>query len=232
MNEEFSRTLSLLRQEKGVSQRTAATALGISQALLSHYENGIREPGLAFVVKACDYYGVSADFLLGRTLSRDGTTIAPEELYDLSQEKNNSMKGGVLALLSKKLLVNSIGVLFDLLAKTGSREAIKAASNYLSTAIYQLYRRLYQANPSNNPDFFSVTTSHFEAGLPAADMRLSEAEYLDALAAHAKEKGPMPEMTNGALARDYPVLYQSLLQVVHNTGERVNGLMPTREGKK
>ena len=50
---EFSRTLSLLRQERGVSQRTAAGDLGISQALLSHYENGIREPGLAFVVKAC-----------------------------------------------------------------------------------------------------------------------------------------------------------------------------------
>ena len=47
---EFSRTLSLLRQERGVSQRTAAGDLGISQALLSHYENGIREPGLAFVV--------------------------------------------------------------------------------------------------------------------------------------------------------------------------------------
>ena len=58
MNAEFSRTLSLLRQEKGVSQRTAAGVLGISQALLSHYENGIREPGLTFVVKACDYYGV------------------------------------------------------------------------------------------------------------------------------------------------------------------------------
>ena len=66
---EFSRTLSLLRQERGVSQRTAAGDLGISQALLSHYENGIREPGLAFVVKACDYYHVSADFILGRTLS-------------------------------------------------------------------------------------------------------------------------------------------------------------------
>jgi len=44
-NPEFSRTLSLLRQEKGVSQRAAAGALGISQALLSHYENVIREPG-------------------------------------------------------------------------------------------------------------------------------------------------------------------------------------------
>ena len=76
LNAEFSRTLSLLRQERGVSQRTAAGALGIPQALLSHYENGIREPGLAFVVRACDYYGVSADFLLGRTLTRDGTTIA------------------------------------------------------------------------------------------------------------------------------------------------------------
>ena len=128
MNAEFSRTLSLLRQEKKVSQRTAAAALGISQALLSHYENGIREPGLVFVVKACDYYGVSADFLLGRTLTRDGATITPDELYDISDEKNNSLKGSVLALLCKKLLVNSIGVLFGLLGKTGSREAIQAAA--------------------------------------------------------------------------------------------------------
>ena len=67
---EFSRTLSLLRQERGVSQRTAAADLGISQALLSHYENGIREPGLAFVAKVCDYYQVSADYLLGRTPDR------------------------------------------------------------------------------------------------------------------------------------------------------------------
>jgi len=228
VNEGFSRTLSLLRQEKGVSQRTASAALGISQALLSHYENGIREPGLAFVVKACDYYGVSADFLLGRTLSRDGTTIAPEELYDLSDEKNNSIRGGVLALLSKKLLVNSVGVLFGLLGKTGSRDAIQAAANYLSTAVYQVYRRLYQADPGNNPDFFSVPPRHFEAGLPEADMRCSEAELIDALAAHAKEKGPMPEMTNDALARDYPVLYQSLLQIVHNTGERVNAISAGR----
>lgn len=87
MNAEFARTLSLLRQEKGVSQRAAAAELGISQALMSHYENGIREPGLSFVVKACDYYGVSADYLLGRTLTRDGTTIGAEELYDVSEEK-------------------------------------------------------------------------------------------------------------------------------------------------
>jgi len=43
-NPDFARTLSLLRQEKGISQRQAAKALGISQALLSHYENAAREP--------------------------------------------------------------------------------------------------------------------------------------------------------------------------------------------
>lgn len=78
MATDFSRTLSLLRQEKGVSQRKAAAELGISQALLSHYENGIREPGLAFVTRVCDYYHVSADYLLGRTLSRDGPSSTPE----------------------------------------------------------------------------------------------------------------------------------------------------------
>ena len=229
MNAEFSRTLSLLRKEKGVSQRTAAGALDISQALLSHYENGVREPGLAFVVRACDYYGVSADFLLGRTLTRDGATISPEELYDLSEEKNNSIKGGVLALLSKKLLVNSIGVLFGLLGKTGSREAVQACANYLSAAVYTMYRRLYDANPGNDPKFFSVPPRHFQAGLTEADMKCSEAELADALAAHLKEKGPMPEMTNDALARDYPVLYQSILQVIHNTGERVTAISGGRK---
>ena len=70
---QFCGILAQLRKEKGVSQRKAASDLGISQALLSHYENGAREPGLAFVCRACDYYGVTADYILGRTDHSDGT---------------------------------------------------------------------------------------------------------------------------------------------------------------
>ena len=106
MATDFSRTLSLLRQEAGISQRKAAAALGISQALLSHYENGIREPGLAFVTKVCDFYHVSADYLLGRTASRDGSIIEAAELYDASDEKG-TLKGSILATLQKKLVVNT-----------------------------------------------------------------------------------------------------------------------------
>ena len=122
MNADFSRTLALLRQEKEISQRKAAADLGISQALLSHYENGVREPGLAFVKKACDYYHVSADYLLGRTLDRDGGMIDSDELYDSSDEKG-TLRGSIAATLQKKLLVNTVNLLFELLGKTNCREA-------------------------------------------------------------------------------------------------------------
>ena len=81
----FSETMSVLRRERGLSQRTAAADLHISQALLSHYENGAREPGLDFVCRACDYYGVSADYLLGRTDSDAGGRCA-SELRELAGE--------------------------------------------------------------------------------------------------------------------------------------------------
>lgn len=71
--------LSELRKAKGISQKEASAKLGISQALLSHYEKGIRECGLGFLVRAADFYGVSCDYLLGRTSSPSGLNDAPPE---------------------------------------------------------------------------------------------------------------------------------------------------------
>jgi len=71
----FAVNLGKLRREKGLSQRQAAVELGISQALLSHYENDAREPKLDFVVKVCEYYSVTTDYVLGRTKERgDGAS--------------------------------------------------------------------------------------------------------------------------------------------------------------
>ncbi len=72
MSADFALRLSDLRKEKNISQKEAASCLGVSQALLSHYEKGIRECGLDFLKRASDYYDVSADYLLGLTESRQG----------------------------------------------------------------------------------------------------------------------------------------------------------------
>ena len=72
MKSSFSRLLSQLRRESGLSQRQAASDLGVSQALLSHYENGAREPKIEFIIKVSDYYKVSTDFILGRSSDRGG----------------------------------------------------------------------------------------------------------------------------------------------------------------
>lgn len=93
MSQQFPAILMSLRTERGLSQRKAAADLGISQALLSHYENGLREPKLEFVVKACDYYGVSADYMLGR--SYDGYQEFKKlvgKLRELSAEADRIIK--------------------------------------------------------------------------------------------------------------------------------------------
>ena len=219
---EFSRTLSLLRQERGVSQRTAASDLGISQALLSHYENGIREPGLSFVVKACGYYHVSADFILGRTLSRDGSMLSSEEVLGAA-EPGNILQGSVLATLQSKLLAGAVGVLFGLLGKLGDKTAINAAAAYLGGAVYQLYRHLYRAAGANEA-YFALDPAACTMGTADADMKLEEVRYARALRAQAAKKAEFPDLSPEALTSNYPGRCQSLTQVLSTADARLNAL--------
>ncbi|MCX4370799.1 MAG: helix-turn-helix transcriptional regulator [Dysosmobacter sp.] len=222
MSSEFSRTLSLLRQEKGVSQRIAAGALGISQALLSHYENGIREPGLAFVVRACDYYGVSADFILGRTLSPEGNMLTEQDILDAAEPKNN-LRGSVLATLQSKLLSGAVGVLFELLGKLGDKAAINAAASYLGSAVYQIYRHLYRSSGANEA-YFALDSTLCSMGLPDADMKLSESRLAAALRSLRTQKAEFPDLSSAAINAAYPGRCQSLTQVLSTADARLTAL--------
>ena len=220
MRNDFCRTLSLLRREKGVSQRAAATVLGISQALLSHYEKGAREPGLDFVVRACDYYNVSADFLLGRTMLRDGTHIAPEHLHDASEDKDNRLRGSVAALLHKKLLLGAVSLLFDLLGRTKDKALIDSASAYLSDAVYVVFRHLYEASGESPDVSFSVPGTLFSLAA-AADMARNEAQLSLRLSPKKKGGPDVPPLSHDILLEEYPQVAQSLFLLVQQTGERI-----------
>lgn len=99
MSADFALRLSDLRREKNISQKEAASCLGVSQALLSHYEKGIRECGLDFLKKASNYYDVSTDYLLGLTESRHGLNDIYAE-NELSSDKELKIKTLFRALVS------------------------------------------------------------------------------------------------------------------------------------
>jgi transcriptional regulator with XRE-family HTH domain len=220
---EFPRTLSLLRQERGVSQRAAAADLGISQALLSHYENGVREPGLSFVVRACDYYHVSADFILGRTLARDGAMLSEEDIIN-AREPGNILRGSILATLQSKLLTGAAGILFELLGKLNDKSVVNEAAAYLGTAVYQLYRRLYRA-AGGNEAYFALDPAIYNLGAAAADMKLSETRYARSLHRLENEKFVFPDMSDGTITENYPGRSQSMTQVLHGADARISGLV-------
>ena len=90
----------MLRKERGISQKKAAGELGISQALLSHYEKGIRECGLDFIIKCSEYYGVTTDYLLGISENRNG--MSGEYLASLYNDNTYSVS--MLAKATKYLL--------------------------------------------------------------------------------------------------------------------------------
>ncbi len=216
MVSDFPRTLCLLRQEKKISQRKAAGELGVSQALLSHYENGVREPGLSFVVRAADYYGVSADFLLGRTMARDGGAILAEDLTDSSAEKDNILRGSAAAMLSKKLLVNSTSLLYEQVGK--DRGLTRAVSDYMSYALYKVYRLLYSMDDGSSNKAFAAPQSVFSE-LCDAEMKKCEVQ-LRILA----EKGETetPDMSLEHVQQNWPRLAPSLLSLLHGVDEKIS----------
>lgn len=98
MERTFASTLSALRKSNGLSQRKVANDLNISQALLSHYENGAREPGLNFVCRVCDYYRVSADYLLCRTDNTVARSTSAEAVRTLITDMNQMIRKAEKAL--------------------------------------------------------------------------------------------------------------------------------------
>jgi transcriptional regulator with XRE-family HTH domain len=56
-----------LRKEKNLGQNALADALKISNASVSYWETGKQEPCASAIFKLAEYFGVSADYILGLT---------------------------------------------------------------------------------------------------------------------------------------------------------------------
>lgn len=63
----FGERLSELRKKKKASQAEVADYIELTVAAYQNYENGRREAGYDTISKLADFYGVTTDYLLGRS---------------------------------------------------------------------------------------------------------------------------------------------------------------------
>ncbi len=66
-NNIFGERLKELRKENGLGQVKLAEELKVSKSIISLWENGLREPGIYAIKAICDFFKVSADYMLGRS---------------------------------------------------------------------------------------------------------------------------------------------------------------------
>jgi transcriptional regulator with XRE-family HTH domain len=65
--EKFSERLKALRTAKNLSHAALGDKLGVSKALVGHWETGFRLPSLETADALADYFNVSLDYLVGRS---------------------------------------------------------------------------------------------------------------------------------------------------------------------
>ena len=220
MNKNFSRIITLLRKEKNISQKQAASDLNISQALLSHYEKGIRECGLDFIVRIADYYNVSCVYLLGRTPDRNGAKISVDDIPENDTSiKDNAFKGSVFSTLNKKLIINSINIIFDILQKINNKPLTTETSNYFMITTYKIFRILYASNSKNAQDIFSLPP---QSGLPLSNavQCITENNISCILSGvSARNMGKMEKISplsisSEKISIDYPAISSSLFNLI------------------
>ncbi len=147
--------------------------------------------------------------------------IAVDEIpeQDPAIQDKRMQAGGVLPTLNKKLIVNSLQVIFDLLQKCNNKALTVEVSNALVQTIYMLFRQIYAANPKNPKAMFSVeeyiyqTASINSAARSVARVgQLARGGNVDGVQGVEAEK--LPAILPDALTAQYPMFATSLLNLL------------------
>ena len=64
---DFGERLRSLRKENGITQKQLSTSIGVTERAIVAYETGKMKPNFDALNSLADTFGVSADYLLGRT---------------------------------------------------------------------------------------------------------------------------------------------------------------------
>lgn len=211
MNKEFGRIITHLRKKNGLSQKDACAQMGISQALLSHYEKGIRECGLDFLGRTADFYGVSVDYLLGRTTNPNVGASEVDAIPDVEDlEDVNRKKSNTYCMLNRKILINSTAVIYSILAEINNKKLSKCVSDYLSVAEYNVFRKIYSLKENKVNGVFTLDNVEEYCN---ASQALNNAKIND-----IKQNNSIEglELSDEILSEKFSDSYPSLRQLIKN----------------
>lgn len=63
----LSERLSLLISQQNITHQSLANELGVKRQAVSQFANGNNFPSIPTLISIADFFGVSVDYLLGRT---------------------------------------------------------------------------------------------------------------------------------------------------------------------
>lgn len=96
----FARRLKKLREKHNLSTRALGELVGTSNATISRYETGKRDPDLATAYKLASYFNVSIEYLCGE--DGDTKTETLMELYSKLSDISKSEAIKYMTYLSEK----------------------------------------------------------------------------------------------------------------------------------
>lgn len=78
----IGKILTELRKEREIGQKELAAYLNVSVGTVSNYENGVHFPDLMTLCRLADFFGVTTDYLLGRTSYRKDPAVLNRRISD------------------------------------------------------------------------------------------------------------------------------------------------------
>ena len=153
--------------------------------------------------------------------------LSAEDIPNPDKMKDNIYHGSVLPTMYKKLIENSLDILYDKLQESRDKQLVVGVSSYLMLAVYKMFRLLYEASPKNVSGMFRVGSARWDRSADAA-MSMAEGDLAAALTGEDGTRDSLEPATlalsTDQLARDYPRHATSLFNLVKNAEEAMRGL--------
>lgn len=95
MKKSLGNKIKELRKQKQLTQSELAAMLRISPSAVGMYEQGRREPDSETLLKLCDIFNVSSDYLLGKedVIKKENGCVEVSDVFDELTEKLMAQQG-------------------------------------------------------------------------------------------------------------------------------------------